>query len=176
MYEKVVMSDNKSNSGERRKDYVTFLAIGLFVFIVTLELMLVTWLPRQLLSEALWSRDVAIAELVDLEDYLRTNIKHNLKFRNKWDDGESKMALDSLNDIAKYLRQYQSKMNQEQIRQLYLTLQKFETRYNQWHEKRYCNNRETININPILEKTLNRYNNETNRKSETEDHNILFQD
>lgn len=169
------MSDQQKNRGRRRKDYVTFLAIGLFVFIVLLELMLVTWLPHQLMSEALWSREVAVAELVDLEDYLRTNIKHNIRVRNKWDEGESLMAIDSLNDIAKYLREYQGVMNAEQTRQLYLILKQFETRYNQWHEMRFCNNRETININPILEQTLNRYNNETNKKSEAEGNNCLIQ-
>ena len=170
------MDNQTKRRGDRRKDYVTVLAIVLFVFIVILELMLVTWLPRQLLSEALWRRDVAIAELIDLEDMLRTNIKHTLKFKSKWDDGESKMALDCLNDIAKYLRQYQTKMTKEQIRQLYLMLTKFETRYNQWKDMRYCNNQETINIQPILEITQDRYKNDANRKSETKDNNILFQD
>ncbi len=170
------MDNQTKRRGERRKDYVTFLAIGLFVFIVMLELMLVTWLPRQLLNEALWSRDVAIAELIDLEDTLRTNVKHTLKFRTKWDDGESKMALNCLNDIAKYLRKHQGKISKDQIRTLYLILLKFETRFNQWKEMRYCNTQETINIKPILETTLNRYNNDTNRKSETKNNNILFQE
>ena len=165
----------KNRSSERRKDYVTFLAIGLFAFIVILELMLVTWLPRQLASEALWSKDVALAELVDLEDTLRKNIKYTLKFRNKWDEGESKMALDTLNDIAKYLRHNQQKMSKKQIRDLYTTLMKFETRYNKWMKRRFCIKSETIDIKPILQKTLDKYNNDTDRKSTTEDNNILFQ-
>lgn len=169
--------DNKTKRrGERRKDYVTFLAMGLFLFIVILELMLVTWLPRQLLNQNLWSRDVAIAELIDLEDSLRTNVKHQLKFKTKWDDGESKMALDCLNDIAKYLRQYRTKMSKDQISKLLVVLKKFEIRYFKWKDMRYCNTQETINIKPILETTLARYNNDTNRKSETEENNILFQD
>jgi hypothetical protein len=160
--------------GQRRKDYVTGLAVGLFLFIVILEIMLVTWLPRQLTSEALWSRDVAMTELIDLEDTLRRNVKYTLKFKNKWEEGESKMGLDSLNDIAPYLRKYHAYMSQEQIRELYLTLEKFETRFNQWKKRRFCITSEKIDIQPILKKTLDTYNND--KQSKAKGNNILFQD
>jgi hypothetical protein len=163
-------------SGKRRKDYVTGLAIGLFLFIVMLEVMLVTWLPKQLTSEALWSRDVAMTELIDLEDTLRKNVKYTLKFRDKWDEGESKMGLNCLNNIAPYLRKHQADMNQEQIRQLYLILQKFETRFNQWKDRKYSITSEKIDIQPILKKTLDTYKNDNNRQPKTEKNNILFQD
>jgi len=162
--------------GQRRKDYVTGLAIGLFLFIVILEIMLVTWLPKQLTSEALWSRDVAMTELVDLEDTLRKNVKYTLKFKDKWEEGESKMGLDCLNNIAPYLRKHKADMSQDQIRQLYLTLQKFETRFNQWKERRYCITSEKIDIQPILNKTLETYKNDKNRQSKTKKDNILFQE
>jgi len=162
--------------GTRRKDYVTGLAIGLFLFIVILEIMLVTWLPKRLTSEALWSRDVAMTELVDLEDTLRKNVKYTLKFRDKWEEGESNMALDCLNNIAPYLREHKSDMHQDQIRQLYLTLQKFDTRFNQWKDKRFCITSEKIDIQPILKKTLDTYNNDKSKQSKTKENNILFQD
>lgn len=150
------MSDKKI-SGKRKKDYVTRIALGLFGFIILFELLIVTWLPKQLMNEKVWERDIAYQEVADLEDILRRNIKGALKYKNKWQEGEANMALDCLNEFAKYLRLHQADMNREQIRELYDKLRKFERRYNEWHKGRYSVIVEKLDVNPILKNSLTEY-------------------
>ncbi len=169
-------TSESKRSSERHKDYVTNLAIWLFVFILVFELLLVTWLPQKLITEKIWDKDVALAELIDLEDTLRNNIEGAIKFENKWQKGEAYMVLDCLNEVAKYLREYHAKMSRSQIRELYTTLQKFEKRYYQWSENKYCITFNHIDIEPLLQRELDKYNNDRDKKRKTEEDNILFQE
>ena len=146
-------------SGMRRKDYVTGIALFLFAFIIIFEILIVTWLPRRLITESLWEREVSLQEMVDLMDFLRNRIKHSLKFKNKWERGEAQMALDSLDGLAKYLRKNQTYMTRDQIRDVYDVLKQFEVRYHQWKDnEKYCVQFEKIDIKPLLRKTLDEYN------------------
>ena len=147
------MNDNKI-SGKRKKDYVTQLALGLFVFIIIFELLVVTWLPRKLMNEKVWERDIAYQEIVALEDILRRNIKGALKYKNKWQEGEAKMALDCLNEFAMYMRLHQADMTREQIRELYEKLRAIERKYNNWDKGRYSVVFEKLDVNPVLRKSL----------------------
>ena len=147
------MSDNKI-LGKRKKDYVTRVALGLFVFIIVFELLIVTWLPRKLMNEKVWEREIAYQEVADLEDILRRRIKGGLKTKNKWQEGESKMALDCLNEFAKYMRLHQVDMNREQIGELYEKLRAFERRFNDWSKGKYSVGFEKLDVNPVLKNSL----------------------
>ena len=152
----------KKHSGERKKDYIANLAVFLFAFIVIFEVLLVTWLPRQLLSPSLWGKELALSELIDLEDSLRVKLRHSLKFKSKWEEGEATMALDCMDQFAKYLRKYRKDLTRDNIATLYDTLSKFEARYNLWKKQgKYSIKFETINIEPILKKELEAFRDET---------------
>ena len=182
-------NDKSSNtgakrSGNRRKDYITRIALALFAFILIFEVLIVTWLPRKLITEALWEREVSLQEMVDLMDLLRNQIKHSIKFGNKWEAGEAAMALDSLNDIAKYLRANQTFMTRDQIREVYNVLKRFEVRFHQWKDNhKFCIHFEKIDIKPLLKRTLEDYNHQMvrtendrkNRSTVTEKNSVLFQ-
>jgi len=146
------------HSGTRRKDYVAHIAVGLFVLIVVFEILLVTWLPRKMITEKLWEREVALQQLVSLEDALRKDVRVGMKFKNKWEEGEAGMALDCLDEIAKYLRKNQDDMTREQIKELYDILQAFDRRRNKWHDGKYSVSFEKIDIEPLLKKSLDNYN------------------
>jgi hypothetical protein len=168
-------SDNKT-SGIRRKDYVANLAIALFFFIIIFEILLVTWLPRKLITRQLWDKDVALQELINLQDQLRSNLNSDMGFENKWQEGEAHMALDCLNEIAKYLRKHQSDMSLEQIKELYAVLQKFEVRYKEWKTNKYSVAFENIDIKPLMKQALEKYKNDQDKKPEPKKNHILFQD
>ena len=95
------MNSDSKTSGIRRKDYVAHIAIGLFVFIIIFEILLVTWLPSKLITRNLWDRDVALQELISLQDKLRTDIGKSLNFDNKWQEGEARLSMTCLDEIAK---------------------------------------------------------------------------
>ena len=159
--------NNKHPSSIRRKDYVSHLAIILFVVIIVMEFFLVTWLPAQLRSEKLWDRQVAFQEMVDLEDLLRRNIQWSLKYKNKWQEGEAYMVLNSLDVLAKYIRQYQENLTREQIQELYTTLTKFETYYKKWEKGTFYITFEEIKIEPVLNQQMEMYKEWEKTKNDT---------
>jgi len=149
---------NVRNSGARRKDYVAHIAVGLFALIVVFELLLVTWLPRKMITEKLWEREVALQQLVSLMDTLRRDVRAGINYKDDWQEGEAGMALDCMDEIAKYLRKNQDHMSREQIKELYDILQAFDRRRNKWREGKYSVSFEKIDIEPLLKKTLDEYN------------------
>ena len=151
------MAEGKKKSG-RKKDYIAHLAVIMLASIIILEILLVSWLPSRLITESIWEREVALTELIDLEDVLRKNIRHGgLKFKNKWQQGEAHIALDSLDQIARYLREHNENMTRDQIRRLYAVLKRIEERYNQWKLKKYSISFEKIDIQPLLQEEFDRY-------------------
>jgi hypothetical protein len=148
----------KDKSGLRRKDYVAHIAVGLFVLVAVLELLLVAWLPRKMITEKIFEHEVALQQLVALEDVLRRQLRRSMKFQNDWQEGEVGMALDCLDEIAKYLRENQNNMTRDEIKDLYDVLLRFERRYNRWDEGKYCVSFEKIDIEPLLKKSLDDYN------------------
>ena len=147
----------EKNTGGRKKDYIAHLAIILLALIIFLEILLVSWLPSRLITESIWEREVALTELIDLEDMLRKRIKHSIKFRNKWEAGEAHIALDSLDQIARYLRKNNENMTRDQIRTLYEVLKRVEERYNQWINYKYCISFEKIDVKPLLQGEFDKY-------------------
>ena len=147
------------NSGQRRKDFVAYVAVGLFVVIVVMEILLVTWLPRKLITKELWEREEAQQELVELVDKLRRNMRGgSIRCANFWQEGEVAISLDCLDEAAKYLRENQDKMDRAQIRCLYNLVRRFEVRYCKWDEGKFCVSFERIDIEPLLRRTLDKYN------------------
>lgn len=146
-------------SSVRRKDYIANLALILFAVIIILEFLLVTWLPSRLSSEKIWDRQVALQEMIDLEDFLRNYIRsgQDLKYINTWQEGEAFMALGALDVLAKYVRTYRNDLTREQIQELYSTLKKFEAHYNRWDNKGFYITFEDIHIEPVLSKQMKEY-------------------
>lgn len=148
---------NKHTSGARRKDYVSHMAIGLFFLIVIFQVLFVTWLPMKLSSEKLWDRQVALQEMIDLQDFLRRFIRGGLKYKDKWQEGEAFMAMLALDAYAKYIRTYEEDLTREQIREIGSNLNKFESHYRSWESGKFYIRFEEIEIEPILQNQLRDY-------------------
>jgi hypothetical protein len=111
-----------------------------------------------MITEKIFEHEVALQQLVALEDVLRRQLRRSMKFQNDWQEGEVGMALDCLDEIAKYLRENQNNMTRDEIKDLYDVLLRFERRYNRWDEGKYCVSFEKIDIEPLLKKSLDDYN------------------
>lgn len=144
-------------SAIRRKDYVAHLAIILFVVILILELLLVTWLPSQLSSEKIWDRQVALQEMIDLQDFLRRYIRGDIKYKNTWEEGEGFLGLSALDVLAKYIRNHRDELTREQIQEVYSTLKQFENHYKNWNNGKFYISFEEIHIEPVLNKQMQDY-------------------
>jgi len=144
-------------SSLRKKDYIANLAIILFLIILVLEILLVSWLPSKLSTEKLWDRQVALQEAIDLEDFLRRYIRGDVKYQNSWQEGEAFMGLSALDVLAKYIRTNRATLTREQIRGVFSTLTKFESYYKKWNKGTFFITFEEIKIDPVLQKQMHNY-------------------
>lgn len=138
----------------RRKDYIAYMAVFLFFLILIFEILLVTWLPHQMSSAKLWEREVAMEEMIELEDSLRTDFK-TLRDEKKDLVDELSLAQDCLNDFAGYLREYQNSLNRGQICDIYYDLKGFEELYKRkWMQDSSLIKGEKIKAERFLRKYL----------------------
>ena len=63
--------DKSLMSAKFKKDYIAYLAIAIFFFILTSELVIAVWLPVHLRSENVWALQVARQDMIDMFDSLR---------------------------------------------------------------------------------------------------------
>lgn len=155
-------------STNRRKDYVANLAYILFAIIITLELLMVTWLPSQLRKEKLWDREVSLQEMIDLEDFLRRYIAGDVKYRNNWEEGEGFLAMSVLDILAKHIRENQKTMTREQIREVHAALLKYEEHYKKWNKRKFNIIFEDIKIEPVLNQQMREYQKWEKNKTRTQ--------
>ena len=112
----------------RRKDYITFLAVALFVMVIACEALLVVWLPKKLHSEIMWQDQIAKEEMIELEDLLRAYMI-DIKPRYREMTGEIELVQDSLNELARYLREYKDYVSRSQTDRISVCLKGFQNAY-----------------------------------------------
>ena len=112
----------------RRKDYITYLAVSLFVIVIACEVLLVVWLPRKLHSEIMWQDQIAKEEMIELEDLLRAYMI-DIKPRYREMTGEIELVQDSLNELARYLREYKDYVSRSQTDRISVCLKGFQNVY-----------------------------------------------
>lgn len=117
----------------RKTDLVTNVAVVLFVAVVVLELMLASWLPRRLRTEQIWGRELALQEALDKMDWIRSHIRSG-KYPDRWQRGETELALSCLDDAARHLREHQDTMTREQTRRLIDDIGFFEASFLLWRD------------------------------------------
>ena len=112
----------------RRKDYITYLAVALFVMVIACEVLLVVWLPQKLHSEILWQDQIAKEEMIELEDLLRA---YMIEVKSKYREmtGEIELVQDSLNELARYLRVYKDYISRSQTDSINACLKGFQKVY-----------------------------------------------
>lgn len=138
----------------RRKDFISYLAVILFVMVIACEVLLVVWLPKKLHSEIMWQDQIAKEEMVELEDLLRAYMI-DIKPRYRDMSGEIELVQDSLNEMAKYLREYKDYISRSQTDKINACLKGFQKAYssNIKPGKSFIIN-EKLDSKPYLDKLL----------------------
>lgn len=142
------------NKTPRKADYITFLAIILFVFVIVFEVLLVSWLPSKMMAAKTIETETAKQEIIDLVDTLRKKIP-SLDKRIK--TGEVKLVGNCLDNIARYLRLNGSNMNREQIRDVMEDLTRFEMIIRHWSKNGSYLQTETLDTSPYFDDLFRRY-------------------
>lgn len=134
-----------------KKDYVTFLALALFVLVVIFEALLVVVVPLHLRSDRVWAREVAFQEMIQLEDFLRAKMI-DYKKRTVYDKGNIGLLSVCLNQVADYLRDRRDEVDVTQIKAINDNLKKFETLYFDMEKKRFSIKVEKIDPSEFLKR------------------------
>lgn len=116
--------DKSLLSAKFKKDYIAYLAIGIFFFILTAELIVAVWLPVHLRSENVWALQVARQDMIDMFDTLRSGFGRISKTSQL--EGEANIAVKCLDSMAIYLRTYQAVLNAGQIAEIRSNLDDFQ--------------------------------------------------
>jgi hypothetical protein len=104
-------------SANFKKDYIAYSAVAIFFLIIAFEIFMAIFIPAHLHMEGVWDDEVARQEMIRTFDYTRRTF---LRFKSNLDntEDEAKIIADSLTPLADYLREYQYKIELEQINEI----------------------------------------------------------
>jgi hypothetical protein len=119
-----LLLDKSLLSAKFKKDYIAYLAIGIFFFILSSELVIAVWLPVHLRSENVWALQVARQDMIDLFDSLRSSFGKISKTSQL--EGEANIVTKCLDSMAIYLRAHQAELNAGQIAEIRSGLDNFQ--------------------------------------------------
>ena len=150
-------------SCRRRKDFVTFLAVAMFLLIVSFECYLMFWLPIQFRKQNAMARHVSCQRLVEMADSLRNVSRpHSSQDLDSLQKSEMEMIRASLDILAIYVREHQENLTESQINELQKLLDRTSVIVTGWHKNKYFHiKRENFDPEPVLrsfEKNLNELN------------------
>jgi len=150
-------------SCRRKKDFITFFAVALFILIISFECYLMFWLPIQFRKQNAMARHVACQRLVEMADFLRniSRPRSNENF-NSLQESEMELIRSSLDILAFYVREHQEYLTDSQINELQKLLDRTNIIVIGWRKnKRFHIKRDNFNPEPVLrsfEKNLNELN------------------
>lgn len=143
-------------SCRRKKDFVTFFAVAMFLLIVLFECYLMFWLPIQFRRQNAMAQHVARQNITQMADHLRNlsrpnnriNRKKNL---NSLQESEMELILASLDILAIYVRENQENLSDSQAKELQALLNRAGRIVSGWHDRnQFCIKRDKFNPEPIL--------------------------
>ena len=153
-------------SCRRKKDFITFFAVALFLLIISFECYLMFWLPIQFRKQNAMARHVSCQNLVEMADHLRhvCNPRRN-KDLDSLQKSEMELIRSSLDILAIYIREHQENLSDSQIDELQKLLNRTNAIVGGWKsQKRFYIRRDKFDPEPIL-RTLEKRLDELNRKN-----------
>ena len=103
-------------SCRRKKDFITFFAVALFLLIISFECYLMFWLPIQFRKQNAMARHVACQRLVEMADFLRNFSRpYSNEDFDSLQESEMELIRTSLDILAIYVREHQENLTDSQI-------------------------------------------------------------
>jgi len=105
-----------------KTDYLATLAKVLIVFIIIIEVIIVTWLPNRLKQGELFEQEIAYQNCSLLLDELRTETRDKLNYKRKRPDVTTPLVREVMNKLdskAWFLRNNTSRLTAEQVTMLH---------------------------------------------------------
>ena len=111
------MAEKITYSANFKRNYVAVFAVGLFFFMVISEVVLAVSIPVYMSRENMLSHQVRNREMQLGFDQIRTVCK-NISSSNETLVLEKNLMMDTLDYLAKYLRQEASNLTEEEVKEL----------------------------------------------------------
>ncbi len=102
-------------SAKFKRDYVAYMAIVLFFFIVVSEVVMAVSIPILVKHQELWDRQTSQQELAAFFDTTRESLRGMAGSKNDRIAGEAGLLVHGLDELALYLRRNREDMNIEQV-------------------------------------------------------------
>ncbi len=144
--------DKSLLSAKFKKDYIAHLAIAIFFFILTSELVIAVWLPVHLRSENVWALQVARQDMIDMFDSLRSGFGRISKTSQL--EGEANIVNKCLDSLAIYLRTYQAGLNAGQIAEIRSNLDDFQAILDRLKKDKPYGHQQKIDSSDFLKQLL----------------------
>lgn len=138
-------------SCKRKKDFVTFTAIAMFVAICLFEVYLVIFLKIQMKQENSMAHEVIKQEMLLRTERIRRNTR-SAKPKNTLNECEVMLATSCLDSIVQFIRKNKDDMTDQQIVEANEMLFELETYTLPWSGNKYLFQREEFKVQPILNK------------------------
>ena len=111
------MAEKITYSANFKRNYIAVFAVGLFFFMVISEVVLAVSIPVYMSRENMLSHQVRNREMQLRFDQIRTVCK-NISSSNETLVLEKNLMMDTLDYLAKYLRQEASNLTEEEVKEL----------------------------------------------------------
>ena len=136
-------------SCKRKKDFVTFIAIAMFLAIFVFEIYLIVFIRIQLKRENAMAHDVIKQKMLMNTEDIRKRIK-KVKPSNPLQNCEVEMARTCLDSIVQYIRQNKDNMTPQQITEVNELLVRLQNSILIWGNDKFMFQQEKLEISPIL--------------------------
>jgi hypothetical protein len=136
-------------SCKRKKDFVTFIAIAMFLAIFVFEIYLIVFIRIQLKRENAMAHDVIKQKMLMNTEDVRKRIK-KVKPSNPLQNCEVEMARTCLDSIVQYIRQNKDNMTPQQITEVNELLVRLQNSILIWGNDKFMFQQEKLEISPIL--------------------------
>lgn len=138
-------------SCKRKKDFVTSLAIIMFVAILLFEIYLIVFIRIQLQRENAMAHDVIKQEMLMKTEYIRGQIK-GAKPKTALQECEVQMVTNCLDSLVQFIRRNKDTMTSQQIVEVNELLSQLETYTLTWNKNKYLFKQDSFDTKPILDK------------------------
>ncbi|MBQ9772993.1 MAG: hypothetical protein IJW23_14330 [Lentisphaeria bacterium] len=136
-------------SCKRKKDFVTFIAVALFVIIFIFEIYLIVFIRIQLQRENALAHDVLKQKMLRRVEDVRHRLK-NVKPKTPLQNCEAEMVGSALESVVQFVRQNRDVMTSQQIVQSDDLLVQLMTYTHVWRKKQFMFKQEKLEFAPVL--------------------------
>ena len=135
-----------------KRDYISALAVLLFILTVTTELFLAIYIPVQMKDSPLWNTEASLQELEGRVDHVMDRFKNlKVKSKNPAAGSEVKLAGECIREFNSYIKKYRSQLTLNEIHQLNNYITRFDLVLKSFENNLYYGKENNIAVKKVLD-------------------------